>query len=122
MAYQQKGQFDQAIEEYKRAAAFSSNSPASVAALASAYAAAGKPTEARQELARLEDMSRTRYVPAFYLASVHYAMGDLAKTFEWGWKAIGERCDYLIYLRVEPRVGRLAGNPEFIRAMAALHR
>jgi len=122
MAYQQKGQFDQAIEEYKRAAAFSSNSPASVAALASAYAAAGKPTEARQELARLEDMSRTRYVAAFYFASVHYAMGDLAKTFEWGWKAIGERCDYLIYLRVEPRVGRLAGNPEFIRAMAALHR
>ena len=122
MAYQQKGQFDQAIEEYKRAAAFSSNSPASVAALASAYAAAGKPTEAKQELARLEDMSRTRYVPAFYFASVHYAMGDLAKTFEWGWKAIGERCDYLIYLRVEPRVGRLAGNPEFIRAMAALHR
>ena len=122
MAYQQEGQFDQAIEEYKRAAAFSSNSPASVAALASAYAAAGKPTEAKQELARLEDMSRTRYVPAFYFASVHYAMGDLAKTFEWGWKAIGERCDYLIYLRVEPRVGRLAGNPEFIRAMAALHR
>jgi tetratricopeptide (TPR) repeat protein len=122
MAYQQKGQFDQAIEEYKRAAAFSNNSPASVAALASAYAAVGKPAEARQELTQLEEMSRTRYVPAFYFATVHYAMGDLAKTFEWGWKAVGERCDYLIYLRVEPRAGKLAGNPEFIRAMAALHR
>jgi len=122
MAYQQKGLFDQAIEEYKRAAAFSSNSPASVAALASAYAAGGKVAEARQELGQLEEMSRTRYVPAFYFATVHYAMGDLAKTFEWGWKAIGERCDYLMYLGVEPRVGKLAGNPEFIRAMAALHR
>ncbi len=122
MAYQQKGVFDQAIEEYKRAAAFSGNSPASVAALASAYATVGKLAEARQELARLEEMSRSRYVPAFYFASVHYAMGDLAKTFEWGWKAIGERCDYLMYLGVEPRVGKLAGNPEFIRAMAALHR
>jgi TolB-like protein/DNA-binding winged helix-turn-helix (wHTH) protein/Tfp pilus assembly protein PilF len=122
MAYQQKGQYDQAIEEYKRAAAFSSNSPASVAALASAYAARGKQAEARQELARLEEMSRTRYVPAFYFASIHYSMGDLAKTFEWGWKAVGERCDYLMYLRVEPRVGKLAGNPEFIRGMATLHR
>jgi TolB-like protein/DNA-binding winged helix-turn-helix (wHTH) protein/Flp pilus assembly protein TadD len=122
MAYQQKGLFDQAIEEYKRAAAFSNNSPGSVAALASGYAAVGKLAEARQELAQLEEMSHTRYVPAFYFATVHYAMGDLTKTFEWGWKAIGERCDYLMYLGVEPRAGKLAGNPEFIRAMAALHR
>jgi tetratricopeptide (TPR) repeat protein len=122
MAYQQKGQFEPAIEEYKRAAALSNNSPAAVAGLASAYAAGGRLREATQELARLEEMSHNRYVPAFYFATVHYAMGDLPKTFEWGWKAIGERCDYLMYLGVEPRVGRLAGNPEFIRAMAALHR
>jgi DNA-binding winged helix-turn-helix (wHTH) protein/TolB-like protein/Tfp pilus assembly protein PilF len=122
MAYQQKGLFDQAIEEYKSAAAFSNNSPASVAALASAYATLGKLAESRQELARLEEMSRTRYVPAFYFATIHYAMGDRAKTLGWGWKAVGERCDYLMYLGVEPRVGKLAGNREFIRAMAALHR
>jgi len=122
MAYQQKGWFDRAIEEFKRAAAYSNNSPASVAALASAYAAMGRTAEARQELARLEEMARTRYVPAFYFASVHYALGDLARTFTWGWKAIGERCDYLMYLRVEPRVGKLAGNPEFVRALAAIHR
>ena len=121
MAYQQKGELHQAIEEYRRAAALSGNSPASVASLASAYAAAGKPVEARRELARLEEMSRTRYVPAFYFATIHYAMGDMAKAFESGWKAAGERCDYLMYLRVEPRVGKLAGNPDFIRAMASLH-
>jgi hypothetical protein len=49
-------------------------------------------------------------------------MGDLTRTFEWGWKAVGERCDYFMYLRVEPRVGKLAGNPEFVRGMATLHR
>jgi DNA-binding winged helix-turn-helix (wHTH) protein/TolB-like protein/Tfp pilus assembly protein PilF len=122
MAYQQNGQSDQAIEEYTRAAALSNNSPASVAALASAYAAAGKGDNAKSELARLEQMSHSRYVPAFYFATIHYAMGDLPRTFEWGWKSIGERCDYLMYLGVEPRVGKLAGNREFIRAMAALHR
>jgi DNA-binding winged helix-turn-helix (wHTH) protein/TolB-like protein/Tfp pilus assembly protein PilF len=122
MAYQQNKQLDLAIEEFKRAAAFSNNNAASVASLASAYASAGRLADARLELARLEEMSRVRYVPAFYFASVHYAMRDLAKTFEWGWKAVGERCDYLIYLRVEPRVGKLAAHPEFLRAMAALHR
>ncbi|MCX6627411.1 MAG: tetratricopeptide repeat protein, partial [Candidatus Solibacter sp.] len=122
MAYQQKGLLDLAIEEYKRAAALSNGSPASVAALASAYATTGKLAESRQELTRLEEMSHTRHVPAFYFATVHYAMGDLTKTFRAGWTAIGERCDYLMYLGVEPRVGKLAGNPEFIRAMAALQR
>jgi TolB-like protein/Tfp pilus assembly protein PilF len=121
MAYQQKGALDQAIEEYKRAAALSGNSPASVASLASVEAAAGNLVEARRELTKLEEMSRTRYVPAFYFATIHYAMGDMAKAFQWGWKAAGERCDYLMYLRVEPRVGKLAGNPDFIRAMASLH-
>jgi hypothetical protein len=113
---------DQAIEEYKRAAAFSGNSPASVASLASAYAEAGKLEESRQELSRLTGMSRTRYVPALYFATIHLAMGDMTKTFEFGWQAIGERCDYLLYLRVEPRAGKLAANPEFMRAMAVLHR
>ena len=122
MAYEQAGDYERAIEEFRRAAAFSSNSPASVSALASIYATRGRRAEAAQELSLMEGMSRTRYVPALYFANVHYAMGDMAKTFEWGWKAIGERCDYLMYLRVEPRAGKLAGHPEFIRAMAALHR
>jgi TolB-like protein/DNA-binding winged helix-turn-helix (wHTH) protein/Tfp pilus assembly protein PilF len=121
MAYQQKGMYAEAVEEFQRAAALSGNSPSAVAALASAYGAWGKPVEARQQLARLEEMSRHRYVPAFYFASIHFALGDMGKTFEWGWKSIGERCDYLIYLRVEPRVGKLAGNPEFLRALGHLH-
>lgn len=122
MAYQQKGMFSEAIDEFQQAVALSGGSPGPVAALASAYAAAGKIADARKELARLEEMSRTRYVPAFYLASIYYSMGDVAKAFQLGWKAVGERCDYLMYLRVEPRAGKLAANPEFIRLVAALHR
>jgi DNA-binding winged helix-turn-helix (wHTH) protein/TolB-like protein/Tfp pilus assembly protein PilF len=122
MAFQQKGQLDQAIESYRRAAANSGNSPASVTALAGAYAALGRREEARAQLARLQEMSRHRYVPAFYFSSVHYALGDLAATFAWGRKAFAERCDYLLYLGVEPRVGRLAGNPAYIRLMAFFRR
>ena len=70
---------------------------------------------------RLEEMVRRRYVPPFYFASIHYALGDLPQTFRWGWKAVGDRCDYLMYLRVEPQVGRLAGNPEFVRVLGQLH-
>jgi hypothetical protein len=72
---------------------------------------------------RLEAMSQHRYVPPFYFATIYLARGNIRKTFEWGWKSIGERSDYLIYLRVrvEPRVGKLAGRPEFIKALSRLH-
>lgn len=121
MAYQQKGAYAEAVAEFQRAASLSGNGPASVAALASAYGAWGKPVEGRRELALLEEMSHRRYVPAFYFATVHFALGDIGKMFEWGWIAVGERCDYLMYLRVEPRVGKLAGNPQFIKALSQLH-
>jgi len=121
MAYQQKGMYAEAIGEYQRAESLSGITPTLVTALASAYGAWGKPAEARQELARLEEMSHHRYVPAFYFATIYLALGNIGKTFEWGWKSVGERSDYLMYLRVEPRVGKLAGHPEFIKALGRLH-
>lgn len=121
MAYQQKGMLPEAIAEFQTAVDLSHENPGTVAGLASAYAAAGQTDLARQELARLNEIAKRHYVPAFYIASVYLAMGEEGKTFEWGWKALDERTDYLIYLRMEPRAGRLAGNPEFIRALARLH-
>jgi len=122
MAYQQKGMYPEAIAELQQAVSLSGSSPTSVAGLVSAYAAAGKVVEARQELARLDEISRRRYVPALYFASSHLALGDTATTFAWGWKALGEHSDYLMYLRVEPQVGKLAGNPEFVKLLGRLHR
>ena len=121
MAYDQKGMYTEAIEHFKLAASLSGNTPSAVAALASVYGAAGRTREARLELARLQEMSRTRYVPAFYMASIHQALGEMPASFEWFWKALGERSDYFLYLRLEPRAGKLAGNPEFLRLLSRLH-
>ena len=121
MAYQEKGMMQEALAEFKRAVSLSDSSPGTVASLASGFAAAGQAALAHQELARLEELSKRRYVPAFYIASIHLALGDNAKTFQWAWKALDERSDYFLYLRMEPRAGKLAGNPEFIRLLARLH-
>ncbi len=121
MAYQQKGMYAEAIEHFKLAASLSNNTPSAVAALASAFGAAGRTREARLELARLQEMARSRYVPAFYMASIHQALGEIPASFNWLWKALGERSDYFMYLRLEPRAGKLAGNPEFLRLLSRLH-
>jgi tetratricopeptide (TPR) repeat protein len=121
MSYQQKGMYPEAIEHFKRANSLSGDSPSTLSSLASAYGAAGRIQEARAELARLEEISKYRYVPAFYRASIHHSMGDLPSTFRWAFKALGEHSDYLLYLRIEPRAGKLAANPDFLRLLSGLH-
>ncbi len=121
MAYQQKDMMPEAIEEFKKAVELSGENPGTVAGLASAYAADGDTGLAQQELARLNEISKRHYVPAFYFASVYLALGQETKTFELGLKALGERTDYLIYLRMEPRAGKLEINPKFLWALAHLY-
>jgi len=122
MAYQQKGLFPQAILEFQKANTLSGNSPTTVAALASAYGAAGQVQEARRELSRLEDLSRMRYVPALYFAMVHNSLGETATALKFGWTAAAERSDYLVYLHLEPQVGKLAGDTRFLSLIGSLHR
>jgi Flp pilus assembly protein TadD len=122
MAYQQKRLFPQAIAEFQRAVALSGNSPTTVAALASAYGFAGQATEARRELAHLEEISRTRYVPALYFAMIHNSLGETATALKFAWTAASERSDYLVYLHLEPQVGKLAGDTRFLSLIGSLHR
>jgi DNA-binding winged helix-turn-helix (wHTH) protein/TolB-like protein len=123
MAYQQqKGMLSEAIAQFQTAVALSPNSPGPVAGLASAYAAAGEPGLAHDQLARLDEISKSpHYVPAFYRASVYLALGDYTQTFQWGRKALKERSDYFMYLRMEPRAGKLVGNSEFTEILGHLH-
>ena len=122
MAYQQKGLYPQAIADFQRANALSGNSPTSLAALASAYGAAGQVAEARRGLAQLQELSRTRYVPALYFAMVHNSLGETVSALKFGWTAASERSDYLVYLRLEPQVGKLAGDTRFLSLIGSLHR
>jgi DNA-binding winged helix-turn-helix (wHTH) protein/TolB-like protein/Flp pilus assembly protein TadD len=121
MAYQQKGMMDKAIAEFQSADVLSGGSPGTVAGLATAYAAAGQRGFALDQLARLEELSKRHYVPAFYMATIYFALDDLVKTFQFGKTALHERSDYLMYLRVEPRASKLLGNQEFTSILALLH-
>ncbi|HUS08136.1 MAG TPA: winged helix-turn-helix domain-containing protein [Bryobacteraceae bacterium] len=121
MAYEAKGMYSEAIEHFKLAATLSTDSPSAVSALGSVYATVGRTREARMELARLEEIARRRYVPALYMAAIHDGLGETAATFEWAWKALGEHSDYLMYLHLEPRAGKVSKHPEFLRLLARVH-
>jgi DNA-binding winged helix-turn-helix (wHTH) protein/TolB-like protein/Tfp pilus assembly protein PilF len=123
MAYQQKGMHAEAIEQLRQAVEISGGNLSTIAGLATAYASAGRVAEARQELAKLEAAAKKgdRYVPALFFGEIHLALGDKTAAIADTWKAVGERSDYLMYLRLEPSAGPIAGNPEFIRLLGKLH-
>jgi Flp pilus assembly protein TadD len=81
------------------------------ALLAYAYARAGNKAEAQKELAELTQMSHTRYVPTSYFALVAIASGDKDKAFALLQQSFQERSEQILYLRVEPLVDPLRGDP-----------
>jgi hypothetical protein len=83
-------------------------------------AIAGDKAGAHQMLAKLEETSRSRYVPALYFAAVYTGMGDKEQTFSWLEKAFREQDDRLVYLGVDPMADPLRSDPRFQQFMKRL--
>ena len=115
------GKPDEAIALYRKAILLDPESPGTLSGLATALAESGQNAEARKVLAQMDELSRRHFVPALDFANIYLGLSESTKTLEWVWKAIQERSDYLMYLRAEPRSGKMLANPEFLRALARLH-
>ena len=70
-AYEQKGLYDQAIAELRKAVAISNHAPLMVAGLGHAYAVANNAPEARNVLGQPFEQSQKQYVSPFYMALIH---------------------------------------------------
>lgn len=90
-----------------------SREPGILAGLGYTFARSGKRDEAVKILNRLEEMSRTRYVPSFYLASVHVGLGNTDMAFEWLEKAYRNRSEWMVFLKVEHILTPLRNDPRF---------
>ena len=66
----------------------------------------------RQEA--LEERSRTNYVPSYYFALIHAALGDKDRALDWLERAYQERSTVLAYLRIGPRLAPLRSDPRYL--------
>jgi serine/threonine protein kinase/Tfp pilus assembly protein PilF len=85
------GKQPEADAALERAVALAPDYPAALADLAAARVRQGRTAEARQILERLQSMAATRYVPAFVMAIVYFALGDEPQTLKWLGAARDER-------------------------------
>ena len=84
-----------------------------VGALGHAYAVSGKRAEAHKVLAELKDLSKRRYVAPFDIALVYVGLGDKAQALEWLQRAYEDHSFRLTWIKVDPRLDSLRGEPRF---------
>jgi Tfp pilus assembly protein PilF len=120
-AYEQKGEFNLALTELRKASDLSHNSPLMVSALAHADALSGNLDEAQKLLAQLMARSKKQYVSPFYIAIVYVALGKKDLAMNWLERAFVDRSNGLVFLKVEPELDPLRANPRFIALQQKLN-
>jgi len=113
MAYIQQKKFSDAVTALRKAITLSGTAPTFISYLGYANARLGKEREARQMIAQLERLSKRQYVSSYFIAMVHLGLGDLDQTFEWLEKAYEERSGFLAFIKIEPMLDALRGDPRF---------
>jgi len=108
-----RGLYPNAIVRFRKAYD-SSGSPLHLANLGHAYARNGNRDEALNILARLQSLSKTRYVSPYATALVYIGLADTEKAFEWLQKAVTERSPTLTTLKIDPVFDDLRADPRFV--------
>ena len=113
ISYGEKGLFEEAEAEFKKALAISANDTETMSAMSYMYAAAGRDADAQGMLDRINDIAKERYVSPYSLARVHIGLGQLDEAFECLEKTFQERHGILTYIKVEPIFDRLRDDPRY---------
>jgi len=112
-ALQLKGQLDEALTEYQKAAALNDD-PLVLALLAQAYAKLGQRDKALKTLEQLQQIATRRYVASYIYALVYIGLGENDKAIDFLERAYRDRVGPDIALiKVDPMLDPLRGNPRF---------
>lgn len=117
-AYEQTGRFTEGIEEAQLALKSDPQNLLYVASLAHAYAKAGETKKARETLAKLLEASARAHVSAYQTAVIYIALGDNKSGLTWLERAFDEQSAWIGYLKVDPRVDAVRGDPRFEKLLA----
>jgi serine/threonine protein kinase/tetratricopeptide (TPR) repeat protein len=107
------GQGAEAVAKAERALQLSSGGQFYVAVLGVAYASAGRTSDSRAALQRLDEMAATGYVSPYHRAIIHVALGERRRALELLAEASSINEGWLAWLAVEPHLDPLRADPAF---------
>jgi len=118
--YERKNMYSEALTESKRAFELSGGSMKCLSALAYNFALAGNQEEARKLLARLVEISMTRYVSPYDLAVAQIALGNRDESIQCLEQGYVERAGAMIYLGVDSRFDCLRDDDRFMELLSRI--
>ncbi|MEO7649431.1 MAG: tetratricopeptide repeat protein [Bryobacteraceae bacterium] len=113
LSYEQKGMYEEAIAACQHVAKQPGGLTVVMGALTHSYAKSGRLDKAAKLLDELMRRREQTYVPAYDLAIIHTGLGQWEQALQWLSEAGHERSTWLTYLRLEPRLDPLRGEPRF---------
>ncbi|MDE3137780.1 MAG: protein kinase [Acidobacteriota bacterium] len=113
LAYLQMARYQQAAAQFQKAVSYGYDVPLSTAQLAQAYALMGSKDEARYTVDLLTRSHGPDEPPAYALAQVYAGLGDKAVALKWLERATQARDADIRYLKVDPSLDPLRGDPRF---------
>ncbi|HLA09193.1 MAG TPA: protein kinase [Pyrinomonadaceae bacterium] len=120
LAYERKKQYPEAIAALEKARQLDAN-PANLGYLGYVYAAAGKSAEAQRVLEELKELSKTRYVSPYNIASIYAGLNDKDQAFQWLERAYQDHSFYMAVLRQEAPMDNLRPDPRFKDLLKRMH-
>jgi serine/threonine protein kinase/tetratricopeptide (TPR) repeat protein len=118
--YAKKGMYQEAIDEFS-ARPETERSPACVAGLGHVYAVSGRRADAQKTLDELVARSRRGYFPAWTIAAIYLGLKDKDQAFQWLGRAVEERGENALWLKVGPMWDPLRSDPRFADLLRRLN-
>lgn len=116
-AYIEKGMYREAIAACQRSKELGSHSLELMALSGWSYAKLGETERARAEIREMEKISETRYVPPYFPALIHNALGEKEVAFSLLEKSLAAKDVRMTFLKVDPKWNNLRNEPRFIAIM-----
>ena len=113
LVFEQQGKYEDAINEFKLVVNLTAGKPLGTAALARAYALAGRRAEAQKILNELQQLSAQRFVSPVSVALIFSALGEKDQAFAWLDKGVYARDGLLVRIRFDHRFDSLRSDPRF---------
>lgn len=117
-AYTMSQMYTAAIDEFEKSLAAGSSDVKGYLGLA--LALSGSRQEAEAIMAALCSEAGERYVSPYHLATICLALGDLDQAFVWLGKAVEEGSRHIAYLRLDPVLAPLHGDPRLMRLLSRI--
>ncbi|NOT48361.1 MAG: tetratricopeptide repeat protein [Acidobacteria bacterium] len=92
-----------------------------IALLGFSYAEAGRFDSAQGCLRKLDEMELSRYISPYVRAIVHCGLGEIDQALAMLEQAYFEKAPWLVWLRIDPFLTRLYGEPRFEALLDKLH-